>query len=34
MRQQEETKETQVTNDGSDNSSKDRCFFYTRGRFI
>ena len=34
MRQQEDTNETQMTNDGSDISSKDRYFFYTRGRFI
>lgn len=33
MRQQENTNETQMTNDGSNISSKDRYFFYTRGRF-
>ena len=34
MRQPEETKETQMTTKGSNISSKDRYFFYTRGRFI
>ena len=34
MRQYKKTKETQMTTEGSDSSSKDRYFFYTRGRFI
>jgi hypothetical protein len=34
MRQYKETKETQMTTEGSDISSKDRYLFYTRGRFI
>ena len=32
MRQQEDTNETQMTNDGSNISSKDRYLFYTKRR--
>lgn len=34
MRQYEDTSETQMITEGSDFSSEDRYFFYTRGRFI